>query len=120
MRHHNSVQQKYCLKRVMLVEKSQDPRYQGGVMMYGYVSGQSDGPADGGSFYDCWTVEEVKAELEELYGYPADGWVTIPDQIDGCEDAWIAPVREARGEDGRYVRGTWEKLVDGQWVRFTL
>ena len=120
MRHVNTVQQKFYRKRVMLLENPQDSRYQGGVMMLAYICGPDDGPSDGGSFYAGWTVEEVKAELEELYGFPPSGWIAIPDQIAGCDDAWIEPVRQARDENGREIRGTWEKLVEGQWVRFTL
>jgi hypothetical protein len=91
MRYVNTVQQKSGKKRVMLVENSQDPRYQDGVICYSYVE-KPDGPADGGQFYPGCTIEEVKAELEELYKFPQSGWIAVPDQVVGCREDWIAPV----------------------------
>jgi hypothetical protein len=87
----------------MLVEHSQDPHYQDGVVVYGYICGQADGPSDGGEFYHRWTSEEVKAELERAYGYSPSGWITVPDQVTGCRDDWVAavPIDSPRSPEAR-------------------
>ena len=91
MRYINTVKQKDCTKWVMLVERSQDPRYQDGVVCYSYID-RDDGPSDGGEVYFGCSVEEVKAELEELYRFPQSGWIAIADQSPGYRDDCIAPV----------------------------
>jgi hypothetical protein len=115
MRYFAVQQQRTRKKRVMLVEHSQDPRYQAGIVCYIYLQ-TADGPMEGGEFYPGYTIEQVQDELEELYALPRSDWIEIPDQLPGCLDDWIAPVRIAVSQTGELLPGQWEQLVEGTWV----
>jgi hypothetical protein len=103
---------------MMLVDNPQDERYKGGVLCFMY-RGNEDGPSEAVHFYDGWTIDQVIVELEETCERNRADWSTIPDQLLGCQDDWIAPVRIARDEQGHPIPGVWEKLVAGQWIRFS-
>jgi hypothetical protein len=116
MRHVVTVEGSMGKKRAMLVENSQDPRYQDGIVCFLYLD-NLDGPAEGGEFYDGFTIDQVKAEFERDFDVPQTAWTAIPDQLAGCQDDWVAPVRIARDERGEQMAGEWEQLVDQKWVR---
>ena len=110
---------KYDVKRVMLVENPQDERYRGCIVSYVSVD-KEDGPPDGGQVYEGYAIEQIFKEFEEDYDIKRTDWQAIPDQIPGCEDEWVAPVRHARDYQGNIIQGSWEQLVNNQWVSFTL
>lgn len=119
MRYVSTTVSKHGTKRVMLVENPQDPRFHGGVLCFMY-RGTEDGPPESCTFFDGFTVSLVMAELAEIS--PARdlaSWSTIPDQAPGCLDEWVGPVRAVRNAKGVVTLGVWEKLVGGEWVRFS-
>lgn len=116
MRHTAVVQGAMGNKRLMLVENSQDTRYHGGVVCFIFFD-NIDGPAEAGEFYEGLTVAQVKYELQDHFGIEPDVWNEIADQLPGCQEDWIAPVRIARDKDGEPMIGQWEQLVDQRWVR---
>jgi hypothetical protein len=109
----------YGPKRILLVENPQDARYRGYIVSF-ITLDREDGPPDGGELYEGYTIDQLIQELSDDYDLPRSGWVTIPDQIAGCEDSWIAPVRQARNSRGEAIPSTWEQLVGSEWVRFVL
>jgi hypothetical protein len=118
MRHVATVEGSMSNKRIMLVENSQDHRYQGGIICFIFLD-NIDGPAEAGEFYHGLTVEQVKAELEDNFGIQPMAWREIPDQLQGCQDDWISPVRIAKDDRGEQIVGEWELLVDQRWMRIT-
>lgn len=89
------MQQKAGTKRVMLVENSLDPQYRPGVLCYMYY-GTEDTPSIGCEFYEGWSVEDVKTELEVSFGFSSTTWVTIPDAEPGCREDRVSPIPAAR------------------------
>jgi hypothetical protein len=116
MRKQSTTNSEYGTKRMMLVDNPQDERYRGAVVCYMYY-GSEDGPALGFHLYYGGSIDQVIEEIEETTGRSGSSWSVIPDQIAGCADEWIAPVRMARNEQGGLIKGEWEKLEDGEWVR---
>ena len=82
----------YGTKRMMLVDNPQDDRYQGGVVCYMY-RGADDEASQGFEVFFGATIAQVIEHLEETCGAPRSDWIPIPDQIPGCLDEWIGPVR---------------------------
>jgi hypothetical protein len=106
-------------KRVILAENPQDETYAGCIVCY-IRTDDRDGPAEGGQVYEGFTIEEIILEYESDYGIARSDWIIVPDQVAGCEDAWLDPVRQVRDEGGSIIVGTWEKLIGNQWRRFKL
>jgi hypothetical protein len=119
MRYTSSRESPIGTKRMMLVEKPQDPLYHDGILCSMY-DGADDRPPVAVHFFEGFTAAQVIAELEETSGRAASSWSSIPDQVVGCQDDWLGPVRAIRDEHGKAVRGQWERLEDGQWVRFEM
>jgi len=116
MRLHSAKTTEYGTKRMMLVDNPQDEQYRGAVVCYAYF-GERDGPSEGCHLYYGGPVEQVIEDLEEMTGRSRLSWTVIPDQLPGCADDWIAPVRIAQTERGEPIRGRWERFERGQWVR---
>jgi hypothetical protein len=106
-------------RRVLLVDNPQDERYRGCIVSHTRMDAQ-DGPPHGGQVYQGYTLEELFQEFENDYDVRRDSWKEIPDQLPGCEDGWVGPVRQARNDQGVRIMGLWERLVDGEWVRIGL
>lgn len=105
-------------KRAIIVRNPKSIAYipdECAVTFAGYYAEGEDGPSMGGWWSD--TVEEAKAVIQEYSEEPLE-WQEIPDQIPGCQDDWIGPVRIYRDESGAKVFHRWQRLVDGQWVEF--
>lgn len=107
----------FGIKRTMLVENTQNPKYKGSVICYMY-EGEADGPPVGYQvFYDA-TIADVVQYLEEACGVERTEWSQIPDQLPGCLEEWISPVRLYRDQNGEHVSGEFERLENGTWTRF--
>jgi hypothetical protein len=75
---------------------------------------ERDGPS-----FTGWLYPDAEAALDnmrELWGIKADAWQEIPDQLPGCQDDWIAPVRIARAANGGKAYDEWETLMGDEWV----
>jgi hypothetical protein len=83
-------------------------------------TGAGDGPSEAVQFYEGFTVDQVIADLAELSDRDPKSWSVIPDQIPGCQDDWLGPVRAVCDSQGNQVQGEWERLQEEQWVRFTV
>jgi hypothetical protein len=75
-------------------------------VVYAYIL-DDDGPA-----YEPWSFSSHAAALGWLLenGVGPLEWSEVPDQVPGCRDDWLAPVRL----DG----GRWMQLMDGNWTEF--
>jgi hypothetical protein len=102
----------------MLVDNPQDERYKDGVVFFVYF-GVEDAPPNGSHFYVGATIDQAIEHIEEAWDNPKLEWAVIPDQIPGCLDEWVGPVRKARDESGKSVYRAWERLEDGKWKRFS-
>jgi hypothetical protein len=116
MRKQSITTSEYGTRRMLLVDNPQDEQYRGAVVCYMYY-GEEDGPALGCHLYSGGSIDQVIEELEEISGRSSLSWSVIPDQVPGCADEWIAPVRIARDERGQLIKGAWEKLEGNEWVR---
>jgi hypothetical protein len=81
----------------------------------GYCAEGEDGPSMSATAYP--TVQDALEDLEEL-GLTGLQWQEFPDQLPGCQDDWLGPVRIYRDESGAKVFHRWQRLVDGEWVEF--
>jgi hypothetical protein len=82
--------------------------------------GAEDGPPLGFQvFYDA-TIDEVITYFDEECGVEPSVWSPIPDQLPGCLDEWIAPVRAFQDENGKVVAGAYERLESENWIKFTI
>src|SRR5689334_260025 len=99
----------YGTKRVLLIEHPQDERYRGCIVSFVAID-KEDGPPDGGQVYEGYTIRELIEEFAADYDIDAGAWEAIPDQLPGCEDGWVAPVRAARDAAGNVLAGQWERL----------
>jgi hypothetical protein len=105
-------------KRLIIATNPQSVSYypEGWVILFiGYCAEGEDRPSMGGSAYP--TVEDVLADLEDLE-ITGLTWQEFPDQLPGCQDDWLGPVRIYRDESGTKVFHRWQRLVDGEWVEF--
>lgn len=118
MRYMVTRRSEWGVKRAMLVEHLQDPRYKEGIVCYLFRDDQ-DGPAAGAEFFDGCSTEQVMREFEETHQVKFGDRVALPDQVPGCDDDWVHPVRGAIGIDGSRIPGVWEKLENGQWIRIS-
>jgi hypothetical protein len=62
-------------------------------------------------------VAAALADVEDL-GMTDLTWQEVPDQLPGCQDDWLGPVRIYRDESGAKGFHRWQRLVDGEWVEF--
>lgn len=96
--------------RLMLYEDVQ------GAYLFGYKT-----LADAGCQWDTWfeTVAAAEEAAFEEYGVSPADWHPIPEPLPHCQHDWIAPVRvQGRSED-KPQWGSFEKLVDEQWLPFS-
>jgi hypothetical protein len=113
-----AVAQRTAIHRLMLVTNPQSSRYHDpdAVILYAYMIEEPDGPS-----FTAWVYPDAQAaqdHMQEMWGVAAEAWREVPDQLAGCQDDWIAPVRIARAADGTKLYHQWERLVDGEWVPF--
>src|SRR5690349_15596389 len=66
------------------------------VMFGGYSAEGEDGPAM--MVVATPTVDDAMAELEEVNPGCHREWREYPDQVPGCQDDWLGPVRVYRDE----------------------
>ncbi len=105
-------------KRIIIATNPQSVRYypEGWVVMFiGYWAEGEDGPSMGGATYP--TVEDAFTDLEDLE-ITGLTWQEFPDQLPGCQDDWLGPVRICRDESGAKVFHRWQRLVNDEWVEF--
>jgi len=86
---------------------------EGGVYLFGY-----DTIEDAPGLWDEWyeTVADAKEAACEQYGVAEAAWQSIPDPLEGCQQDWIAPVRVKDRAEGNPQWGSFEQLVDDQWL----
>lgn len=106
------------ITRMMLVTNPQPHPYRDpeGIIVYAYMLEESDGPS-----FAAWPFQHAEgalAYLEDRWGITDSAWQVVPDQLPGCQDDWIGPVRIHQEEDGGKVFHRWQRLVDGEWVEF--
>jgi hypothetical protein len=111
-----AVAQRTAINRLMLVTNPQSSRYHDpdAVILYAYMIAEPDGPS-----FTAWVYPDAEAALDrmrEMWGNAAEAWHELPDQIPGCQDDWIAPVRIPRAANGQRLYHQWEQLLDGAWV----
>src|SRR5262245_20429691 len=104
----------YGTKWMMLIENPQDERYKGDILC-SMIRGDEDEAPESVCVFVGFTIDQVMSELEETCGRDRTNWTQIADQVPGCLDEWIAPVRVARTKERNEIPGVWEMLVDGQW-----
>jgi hypothetical protein len=66
-----------------------------------------------------WPVTDLafaKQHLRRKFKVPARGWRAVPDQLPGCLDDWLGPVRLTRAAEGAAPR--WERYEGGRWLAF--
>jgi hypothetical protein len=105
-------------KRVIIVRNPKSVRFipdECAVLFFGYYSEGEDGPSTPSEYAP--TVEDAMAAIQEYSDEPLH-WQEIPDQLPGCEDSWIGPVRIYRGESGAKVYHRWQRFVAGEWREF--
>lgn len=115
MRYISSEPSKFGTKLVMLVDNPHDQRFKEGVLCCMF-RGDEDGAPESVHFYDGFTIDQTMDELEDACGIKRSDWSRIADQVSGCLDEWIAPVRIARNEEGEQISGMLEILVGDQWI----
>ena len=77
-----------------------------------------------GAFLSLRDKDPVFDRLKEIedIGVPAlideSGWTEIGDPLPGCQHDAFIPLRVKRGADGKPKWGEYEKLRDGEWVRY--
>lgn len=105
-------------ERLMIVTNPQpgwvDPGC--GVLFAYFGSDGRDKPA-----YMRWPFDDFEYAVEytrETWGVQVAAWREVPDQMPGCLDDWIAPVRLSRIRDGKQWVNRWERFVDGGWIQF--
>ncbi len=108
---------KYGSKQVLLVEHPQGEKFRGCILSFIRIE-KLDGPPEGGQVYEGFTIDQLLQEFEDDYEINRADWESLPDQVPGCDDGWIDPVRPARDECQKVIPGTWERLVGNQWLRF--
>jgi hypothetical protein len=111
-------EQQVSAKRIIIATNPQSASFYppGWVIMYGgYQAEDEDGPSMSATAYP--TVEDALAELEDLE-ITGLQWQEYPDQLPGCQDDWLGPVRIYRDESGAKVFHRWQRLVEGEWVEF--
>ncbi len=86
-----------------------------GVYLFGY-----DRLDDTECLWDLWyeTVADAEATTLAEYDVAATDWVVISNPLEHCQQDWIAPVRIEGRAEGSPQWGSYEKLVDGQWIPF--
>ena len=88
---------------------------EGGALLFLYHA-DLDGPCQSDLFFD--TVKDVKKECLETFNIREDDWRVLPDQILGCQQDWIAPVRiKKEGKRGE-TSISYEQLINGAWLPF--
>jgi hypothetical protein len=106
------------MTRMMLVtnpQPSQD-RDPDAVIVFAYMIEGPDGPS-----FTAWPFLDSATALDYLrvhWGIQESDWQVVPDQLPGCQDDWIEPVRIYCAEDGGKVFHRWQRLVEGAWVEF--
>lgn len=103
-------------KRLMLVENPQEAKFAGAIVCFMY-RGDDDGVPETAQLFYGETVDGIIDYLVENCD-ASPNWSAIPDQIPGCLDEWIAPVRVARSQDGSVLHGTLERLEGETWMKF--
>lgn len=103
-----SVKENSKVKRVMLFERDQQGCY---LFLYNTLQ---DSPC----FADYWyeNVAQAKEDCKVDYGVVDTDWLPIPDPLPDCQDDWIAQVRVKGCNIGKPEFGTFEKLVNGNWI----
>lgn len=101
-------------KRLMLVENPQDEKYAGAILCFMY-RGEEDGYPETGQLFFGEKVEDVIDYLVENCDASPE-WSTIPDQLPGCLDDWIAPVRVSRGKNGEMLQDRFQRLEGDRWI----
>lgn len=70
------------------------------------------------SSYDSFS-EKLETALEEFEGELDDqGWIMIDDPLPYCQHDCIFPIRVKGRETGHPEWGSYEILLDGQWVEY--
>jgi len=109
------MRQRTGFARAMLVT---DPR-QGWVdpgegVLFTYGSDE-DGPCS--CQWPFTDLAHARRYLREKFQIPLDAWIAVPEQLPGCLDDWVSPVRLTRpGPAG--ADPLWERYTGGAWVAF--
>ena len=106
------------ITRMMLVSNPQPHPYRDpdAVIVFAYLLQGAEGPS-----FTAWPfpgTAEALDYLRDAWGIPESAWQIVADQLPGCQDDWIAPVRIYRDEDEGKVFHRWQRLQDGEWVEF--
>lgn len=111
-----TVAQRTAINRLLLVTNPQSSSFHNpdAVIVYAYMVEEPDGPSFTARVYP--NAEAALADMQDDWGIDEDAWREVPDQLSGCQDDWIAPVRIPRAANGGKLYHQWERLVDGEWV----
>lgn len=82
-----------------------------------YLFGYKD-LEDSSSVFDIWFESEIDAleNCESKYGLRRQDWDEIKNPENGCQHDWINPVRIKGSQNGKPEFGSFEKLINGEWV----
>ncbi|MGV8082300.1 MAG: hypothetical protein AB2L09_01505 [Coriobacteriia bacterium] len=104
------IKKEYADTRWVMLYESEE-----GVYLFPFIS-----DTDGSVNDDFWFETSADAEEDsyDRWGVKACDWIEIPDPISGAQHDWVAPVRVTGRETGTPRWGSYERLIDGEWVGF--
>ena len=86
------------------------------VLVFLYMLDEPDGPMF--TAVGFANASEAVCYFRDEWGVEESVWHGIPDQLAGCLDDWIAPVRVFQAADGSREHHRWQRMADGVWVEF--
>ena len=108
------IRQRSGFVRMMIVTNPAQPWVEPGQGVLFTYADAEDGPC-------CcrWPLTDLafaKQFIRRKFKVPARAWREVPDQLPGCMDDWLGPVRLTRASAD--AAPLWERHVGGQWVAF--
>jgi hypothetical protein len=111
------VRKRSSFARVMLVSNpAQKWVYPGQGVLFAYFT-DDDGPSCcQWPFEPHSDLDGAKEAVKRDFQIPVSEWREIPDQLPGCLDDWMSPVRLVRESPDAEPR--WERYDENRWVEF--
>ena len=106
------IRQRSGFVRMMIVTNPAQPWVEPGQGVLFTYADAEDGPC-------CcrWPLTDLafaKQFIRRKFKVPARAWREVPDQLPGCMDDWLGPVRLTRASAD--AAPLWERHVGGQWA----